>query len=103
ISFLSLISYRKYKKFKIKHSTLQQDHAKLEVESTHDPLTDLYNRRYLDTWFSYQEETTNNKPHLLAIIDVDYFKKINDQYGHEAGDEVLRALSTILKQQLRPE
>lgn len=103
ISFVSLISYRKYKKFKIKHSTLQQDHAKLEVESTHDPLTDLYNRRYLDTWFSYQEETTNNKPHLLAIIDVDYFKKINDQYGHEAGDEVLRALSTILKQQLRPE
>ncbi|MDE1210001.1 diguanylate cyclase [Vibrio aestuarianus] len=102
VVILSYLSYRKYRYIKSKHLILEKSHAQLEVDSTRDPLTNLYNRRYLSTWFLKQKGTETSSC-VLAIIDIDFFKKINDKYGHEGGDEVLRKLSKILHEQVRPD
>lgn len=75
----------------------------LRQQSTCDPLTGLYNRRYLAEIFkrkSSEAELTDNK--LIAIlIDIDYFKKFNDTYGHDAGDLVLTTLADLLKKHVK--
>ena len=60
-----------------------------------DSLTGLYNRRYLETHFEElgRDLGGSNKPITILIIDVDHFKKVNDDYGHAAGDQVLRGLA----------
>lgn len=64
----------------------------------HDSLTNLYNRRTFDAEFEKlcQEATLRTSPLSLIIIDIDYFKNINDNYGHSRGDDILIALSNIL-------
>ncbi|MDH5612002.1 MAG: GGDEF domain-containing protein [Gammaproteobacteria bacterium] len=71
---------------------------KLELLATTDSLTGLYNRRYIDhrlemEWSRCQR--TGN-PINIAIIDIDYFKNYNDQYGHQAGDECLKAVADTM-------
>lgn len=70
------------------------DHVSLEAQT--DPLTGLPNRRVMthvaESWI------VSGTPFCLLIADLDHFKKINDTYGHDAGDEVLRHLAEILKQ-----
>jgi diguanylate cyclase (GGDEF)-like protein/PAS domain S-box-containing protein len=67
-------------------------------QSIHDPLTGLYNRRFLAE--SIKREAANavreQHPIGIAIIDIDYFKQVNDTYGHEAGDMELIHLAEIL-------
>ena len=74
----------------------------LEADVNHDPLlTELYNRRALDEYLGravpYHAES--GKPLCLMMIDVDHFKRINDTYGHLVGDDVLRALASIIRKQ----
>jgi diguanylate cyclase (GGDEF)-like protein len=76
----------------------------LEIDSTVDALTGLYNRRWLE----------ENAPRLVArfhrsseglsviMLDVDHFKSFNDKYGHAAGDQVLSTVGRVLKSKLRP-
>lgn len=68
-----------------------------------DTLTGLYNRAYfrsqLNDEFARSQRTT--RPFVLAMIDVDFFKRINDQYGHPFGDKVLQALAQELRRLLR--
>ena len=68
-----------------------------------DSLTGLYNHTHtlhlLDVEISKAIE--NNQPVCFAMLDIDYFKKINDNYGHPIGDRVLKSLSLFLKQRLR--
>ncbi|WP_459818142.1 GGDEF domain-containing response regulator [Campylobacter concisus] len=63
-----------------------------------DFLTGVYNRRFfysdVEEYVQAAEET--NEPYAFAIIDVDYFKKINDKYGHDGGDRVLKSIAKIL-------
>jgi GGDEF domain-containing protein len=75
----------------------------LERESIIDPLTEVYNRRYLDRRLA--EECSRSKRHGLPLsallIDIDHFKKINDDCGHQVGDMVLSYLGRLLLQAIR--
>lgn len=68
-----------------------------------DALTGLYNRRYFNMHLSTvcQKAYENNKPLAIAILDIDFFKSVNDGYGHDIGDEVLIEFSDRLKNQIR--
>lgn len=75
----------------------------LREQATHDALTGLYNRRYLDETLPREmHRVTRNKLSLSAVmIDIDHFKHFNDTYGHEAGDMVLREVGLLLRENLR--
>jgi diguanylate cyclase (GGDEF)-like protein len=62
-----------------------------------DKLTGVYNRNYLHDF----EQVVNLNQYILAVLDIDYFKKINDIYGHEAGDIILKSVAQYLQQNLR--
>jgi len=68
-----------------------------------DSLTDLRNRRYFDDNLStsFARAQRFNEPLALILIDIDYFKSINDTYGHAAGDTILQSISTIFKSRTR--
>ena len=72
----------------------------LEGLAYHDALTGIYNRRAFDEKIKIEWERSLREQSGLALlmIDVDYFKKYNDHYGHQAGDECLRALATAMAQ-----
>lgn len=78
--------------------------AQLEELSETDELTKLYNRRYFmsQAKLAYYHLERFNHPSTLVLIDIDHFKKINDDYGHDVGDMVLQALAQYLKQSMRP-
>ncbi|MGC5780148.1 PleD family two-component system response regulator [Methylobacterium sp. NFXW15] len=69
-----------------------------------DGLTGLHNRRYLDNHLGmlFSEEAMRHRPMAALILDIDRFKAINDTYGHEAGDDVLRAFADRVRQHTRP-
>jgi diguanylate cyclase (GGDEF)-like protein len=82
----------------------------LELASQTDPLTGLHNRRYLsnqipaDLAFYEREHRRNGADEntlLFALVDIDHFKRINDTYGHKAGDRVLQQVSEVLRRQVR--
>jgi two-component system cell cycle response regulator len=68
-----------------------------------DPLTSVYNRRYLDAHLKsiVARAIASGKPVCVLIFDIDHFKDINDTYGHAAGDQVLRDFSERLRRGVR--
>ena len=68
-----------------------------------DSLTGLYNRRYLDDTLSRElnHARRNNSPISIAMIDFDHFRMFNDNYGHEAGDVILREIGHLFRENLR--
>jgi len=76
---------------------------KLIEMNTRDGLTDIYNRRFFDT--RLEEEFIRHKrysrPMSIIMLDIDFFKKTNDTYGHQAGDFVLVSLTKLLSGRLR--
>jgi diguanylate cyclase len=81
-------------------------HNKLEVareKATHDSLTGLPNRLAYEDRISEEIERARRYKHplTLAVLDVDFFKKINDSYGHPAGDNVLKILSELFRKRTR--
>lgn len=68
-----------------------------------DPLTGLRNRHHLDDTLRTQmaQAARNNEPVSCLMIDIDHFKAINDRYGHEAGDEVIKSVAGIVKRAVR--
>jgi len=77
--------------------------GKLELMAATDPLTLLYNRRKFNEILSH--EIARNQRHKsglsLIFFDIDHFKQVNDTYGHETGDRVLKQFSTIIKESIR--
>ncbi|MCO7222909.1 GGDEF domain-containing protein [Pleionea sp. CnH1-48] len=69
----------------------------------HDPLTGLYNRNFLREGIRIRMERSKReqKPMAIAILDLDYFKQINDKYGHQCGDNILKSFATFLLSHLR--
>ncbi|MDP3520699.1 MAG: diguanylate cyclase [Hydrogenophaga sp.] len=75
----------------------------LEESSHRDALTGVYNRRFFDEQITREilNARRYNWPMVVAMIDVDHFKRINDSFGHPGGDEVLRRLGALLGGMLR--
>jgi len=69
---------------------------KLAYSSNHDLLTGLFNRRFFE-YIMKRSKTENENKYTIAIFDIDDFKKINDTYGHQAGDSVLKTVSKIIE------
>lgn len=78
---------------------LEKAREELRELSIHDGLTGLYNRRHFNEAIErhYKAATRTQEPMALFILDLDYFKRYNDFYGHVAGDEALRQLANVLK------
>jgi diguanylate cyclase (GGDEF)-like protein len=81
------------------HRQLEGKNRLLEHFALTDPLTGLPNRRAVDTWAERQlQSAVRHRFSLwLVMIDLDHFKRVNDSYGHEAGDAVLKQFAEILK------
>jgi diguanylate cyclase (GGDEF)-like protein len=75
----------------------------LHEQAVHDPLTGLYNRRFLTEAATSRIELAhrNGTPLCIVLIDIDHFKRVNDEHGHDTGDEVLVAFARLLQQRLR--
>jgi diguanylate cyclase (GGDEF)-like protein/PAS domain S-box-containing protein len=77
----------------------------LQELAVRDGLTALYNRRYLDETLEREVSRARREgnPLSLVMLDIDHFKRVNDTYGHQAGDEVLRVLAATLMADIRTE
>ncbi|MDD9970227.1 MAG: GGDEF domain-containing protein [Myxococcales bacterium] len=75
-----------------------------EKAALYDALTSIHNRRWLDETLPrlLSRHRHANRPLSVGLIDVDHFKRFNDDHGHEAGDEVLKAVAKTLQDKLRP-
>lgn len=83
--------------------SLEEKCRRLKELSRTDPLTGLYNRRYLMEALEQEMERTRRTggPTTLIMLDLDHFKRLNDTYGHQFGDAVLRRVACLLKSNIR--
>jgi diguanylate cyclase (GGDEF)-like protein len=82
---------------------LVESNRRLELLSITDGLTKLHNHRHFQDELAraFDESQRYHRPLSLVMADIDFFKKINDTYGHATGDEVLKAISAIFQQSIR--
>jgi two-component system, cell cycle response regulator len=81
-----------------------RDNVQLSIEmAITDALTGLYNRRYMETHVGtlVDQAMSRGKPLSVLILDIDYFKSINDTHGHDAGDDVLQDFATRIRKSIR--
>lgn len=85
------------------HISLALENNRLYEISVSDGLTNLYNRRYLEQRLSKELAYSRrfHKPLTVLLADIDFFKRLNDTYGHQAGDHALKAVSDIFAASLR--
>lgn len=76
---------------------LEIEHQRLEYQLRFDELTGIYNRLGLNVALKAVEEDRESKYYILAMVDIDHFKQINDRFGHPMGDQCLKDVSNILK------
>ena len=79
---------------------LEEANKQLEFMSITDPLTNIRNRRYFDKTMQLEmaRAVREQEPISVLIVDIDYFKHVNDGYGHQVGDEALKAVAAALTQ-----
>ncbi len=89
--------------FVVKYIIKSRDFEQQYLLATTDGLTELYNHRYFQEQMRMQVEQAKRyeAPFSLIIIDIDFFKKFNDTFGHQAGDAVLKQVAQLLKQSVR--
>jgi len=90
---------------KLAHATEEADTLRTKLAEANDtarrdPLTGLPNRRAFDEAFASRSD--NGGPHCLAVVDIDRFKRINDEFGHGVGDRVLSAIANVLSNECAP-
>tara|TARA_R110002126_G_scaffold255504_2_gene398474 strand:+ start:6249 stop:8342 length:2094 start_codon:yes stop_codon:yes gene_type:complete len=107
--FAAILLYQLYRKVRMSNRKLREANKKLEFQSLRDPLTGLFNRRALQEHMQRRAKYGRRQNDISAhtngflLLDIDFFKKINDNHGHAAGDEVLKQLSERLSQVCREE
>lgn len=84
-------------------SMLQDLNARLTAISTHDDLTDLPNRRYMQERLAQAiaQSVRTGEAFSIALLDIDFFKKINDSAGHAVGDTVLTRVAACMRERMR--
>jgi len=82
---------------------LMETNRRLELLSITDGLTKLNNHRYFQDELlrAFEESARYQRPLSLAMVDIDFFKKVNDTHGHAVGDEVLKAVATLFRESIR--
>ncbi|RXJ82844.1 GGDEF domain-containing protein [Arcobacter cloacae] len=101
---LKAIELIKEKKARLRaEKELKSINIKLHKLSITDQLTGLYNRRYFEEIFNRElQKSKRAKTYINVILfDIDYFKKLNDTYGHDVGDSALKKVSTCLKKNIK--
>ena len=101
---VALTNAQHYQSLWFKQETLRLQNNSLQLEVIHDELTQLLNRRSLErelVQLSAPAQWNLQPPFSVIVCDIDYFKLINDSYGHLVGDEVLYSLAQRLQKQLR--
>ena len=93
----------KIKKLREKIKKLEEELSKARQETLLDSLTNIYNKRGFDKEFKRFEGLylRNNLNYAVIFFDIDFFKKVNDTYGHEAGDKILSTFAKVLQKSLR--
>ncbi len=99
----NLQALRTVDNLKTSAESLEQRTRRLEESNKRDPLTNLYNRAYLDQFLrdAFDSSTRNETPLSVAFADLDRFKSINDTYGHATGDQILVTTANILRANVR--
>ncbi len=81
-----------------------RDNVQMSIEmAITDALTGLFNRRYMETHIGtlLEQAAARSKPLTVLVLDIDYFKAVNDTHGHDAGDDVLREFSLRIRKSIR--
>jgi two-component system, cell cycle response regulator len=81
-----------------------RDNVQMSIEmAVTDALTGLHNRRYMETHLAtlVEQAAARGKPLTVLVLDIDYFKAINDSHGHDAGDDVLREFASRVRKSIR--
>jgi len=102
-SVIHVIAFFYSNKFNAAEENLRDVNNRLREMASTDALTSLPNRRVMNehlTLLAYTYELSND-PFVIAIADIDFFKKINDTYGHEAGDHVLQGVAAIFRETMK--
>jgi diguanylate cyclase (GGDEF)-like protein len=83
---------------RLKLTEIETLQAHLRERAIRDSLTGLFNRRYLDETFERELARAKRDSYAISVlmIDIDHFKRLNDTFGHKAGDQVLKALGDFL-------
>jgi two-component system, cell cycle response regulator len=87
-----------------RYSERLRDNVQLSIEmAVTDSLTGLHNRRYMETHLNalVEQAASRGKPLSVLILDIDFFKSINDTHGHDAGDDVLREFAVRVRKSIR--
>lgn len=84
-------------------TSIEQERSLLKTQATTDPLTNIANRLYFDLYLDNQiiSAKREKNPFSLIMFDIDDFKFVNDNYGHPIGDQVLKELIKVVKQNIR--
>ncbi len=87
----------------ISRSELERSLSIIQEIAIRDELTGFYNRRHLMELLDNEKNRSirGNTPFTIAMLDIDHFKKVNDTYGHQSGDEVLQTVSTTIRSTMR--
>ena len=85
------------------YAAIAIQNAKLYLETIRDPLTQLYSARYFESCVEREVKKAlrANEPISVLFLDVDNFKNVNDQYGHDVGDQVLRKVGDVIRAAVR--
>jgi diguanylate cyclase (GGDEF)-like protein/PAS domain S-box-containing protein len=88
---------------KVQLAEIEELRAKLQEQAIRDPLTNVYNRRYMAEFLDGEiaRAKRDDYPVSVVIMDMDYFKQFNDNYGHKCGDVVLQAFANFLVEHTR--